>query len=198
MKKGWRRGFPFIRQGHFRAGTLHSEENQMLDRSQEAMTGLEIARMDQRLRGNWFTEFLKREVVTRNNVLNPLTEVYHVVVEKCFIPDDFNDELPLYLLQAGDIILILFGQWLYDPHILFAPDGAFQCWDSDGLFFKHFTIRWSTDSGIVFNFVVRDKSFIKSVCLPNGLRFTALRECQVISGHGETIIDDLRKANLIE
>ena len=53
-------------------------------------------------------------------------DVYQASVLQCFIPEDFNEELPLYLLDLGGMILVLFGQWMYDPHTLVARKEVFE------------------------------------------------------------------------
>ena len=124
-------------------------------------------------------------------------DVYEVAVERCFIPIDFNEEFPLYLLDLGGKLLILFGQWLFDPHTLIVPANIFESWICDQNFFSRFSLRCFSETGSAFELKVEGRSFIPAERLPIPLRFKSLRECQLLLGQGETLIHDLQNANLI-
>ena len=68
-------------------------------------------------------------------------DVIRCSVVQCFIPTDFNEEPPLYVLDLGGMLLILFGQWLYDPNVMTAPDDIFEAWSYDKTFFSNFSLR---------------------------------------------------------
>jgi len=125
-------------------------------------------------------------------------DVYQVSVKNCFIPLDFNEELPLYLLDVGDKILILFGQWLYDPHMLIVPDSIFENWDNNGSFFGKFSLSCSVMRGIVLSLTVEGSSYIPAQRLSHRLKFKKLHELQLINRSGQTLIDDLRGSGIVE
>src|SRR5439155_5884027 len=84
-----------------------------------------------------------------------LVHIYTASVEQCFLPLDFNDELPLYFLDVGGFALSLFGQWLYDPHVSKIPASVFNKWDCERAFFSSFSLRCSAKTGVVLRFEVR-------------------------------------------
>lgn len=126
-----------------------------------------------------------------------LLNVYDVSVEKCFRLPDFNEELPLYILDVGGTLLILFGQWLYDPNIVLVLEESFERWDVENSFFKSFTIRWSPQTGDVYQFNASDASFIEANRLTASLSFKYLRECMAIPGRADTLIEDMRRAGVV-
>ena len=125
-------------------------------------------------------------------------EVYRVSVEKCFIPLDFNEELPLYLLDVGGALLLLFGQWLFDPHTLVAPKQAFESWTCDQNFFANFSMRCSREHGTVFEMRVEGCSLIQAERLRFPLTFRRLSEWQMLAGHGDTLVHDLQNAHVVD
>lgn len=127
-----------------------------------------------------------------------LVDVYQASVEKCFVPASVNEEHPLFLLDVGGLIMILFGEWLYDPCTLIAPKSVFENWDGEDVFFGKFVLRCAPVDGTVLRLTVEDDSFIRAQRLPPNLRFRRLRECLVVEGSGVTLIDDLRKAGIAE
>jgi hypothetical protein len=125
-------------------------------------------------------------------------DAYEIVVEKCFILSDFNEELPLYLLDLGGLILVLFGQWMFDSYTLVTPEGIFQEWDCQRNFFRSFSLRCSPEHGIVFRLSVGGTELVEAHQLPFMVRFKQLRECQFFARHWEAFIQDLDKAGMIE
>ena len=125
-------------------------------------------------------------------------DLFEVSVEKCFILRDFNEDQPLYILDLGGTILILFGQWMFDPHTLIASKGVFDKWDCDKSFFATFSIRALLDSGTIFTLQVHGANFVKATHLTVDVRFKRLRECELFPGSSESLIDDLRRNGLIE
>jgi hypothetical protein len=164
------------------------------------MTDDEITRMrGLRRRGNWIRNIFRRHRDgEQRDPREDQLDVYHVAVERCFVPDGFSDEMPLYVLALGDVILILFGQWMYDPHVVIASNQACDKWSRADAFFKNFSLRWSAQDGVVFELKLNDESFVPCERLPSSLSFTIAKECQAICGRGETVMDDLEKAGLIE
>jgi len=157
----------------------------MIQSSQEPMTADE--RNLVRVRSNRSLENARQEFVS----------VSRVSVEHCYILPDFSDEYPLYLLALGDTVLILFGQWLYDPNSAAVPDALFEAWQPEESFFRDFSVRFCPDSGVVFRFSVDGDSLVAAERLQVGIRFTRLRGCQLVRGSGGTLIRDLEAAGLV-
>lgn len=168
----------------------------MFRHTQEPITEEEKSRQKNRAHGlfiNWL--FPKRVSLALEGP--GLVDVYGASVEKCFMPATYNEELPLYLLDLGGLIMILFGEWMFDPNTLIAPADVFEMWHSEEAFFARFTLRCSAD-GNVFRLAVEGNSFMQAQRLPANLRFKRLRECLVFDGNGATLVDDLRKAGIAE
>jgi hypothetical protein len=127
-----------------------------------------------------------------------IMNVYHATVRECFIPHDFNEEHPLYLLEVEDAILILFGQWMYDPHTPIAPEGVFESWNCNRFFFEKFTLKGFVERGTMSQLAVEGSCFVEARKLPPDIKFTKLREFQFVKGRGATLIGDLQNAGLIE
>ena len=124
--------------------------------------------------------------------------VHRVSVEQCFVQAEFNDELPLYILDVGTEILVLFGQWLYDPHTLAATETTFKAWENSASFFQKFTLRCSAETGIVLRLEVEDSGYVGAALLPPGLRFKQLRECQLVSKSHDALLVDLERAGIVD
>jgi hypothetical protein len=171
----------------------------MLRYSQYRMDNQEIARAEHRRRRYWTGTFLRRTKHEQvDDVRWSLLDVYEVSVASCFIPSDFSEEMPLYILDTAGAIMILYGQWIYDPHVMICSKAVFDSWHCERAFFVAFNIRCSEESGEVFQLSVQNSAFVETRRLSSRLQFKKLRECQVIPGVGETLVTDLEKAGLIE
>ena len=124
-------------------------------------------------------------------------DIYRLLVWRCFIPSDFNEGLPLYILDLGGAILVLFGQWLFDPHTLVSPAGAFEKWTCEQNFFSDFSIRCSMQDDLVLELRVGSCSFVAAEQLQSPVSFNRLREYQLIAGRSEALLSDLSSAGLI-
>jgi hypothetical protein len=169
----------------------------MIEHHHESLTTKEAARLD-RFENRGLLGRIFRKADTGPGGSQKFLDSYQVSAEKCFVPADFNEELPLYLLDLGGTILVLFGQWLFDPHTSVVPADVFEKWDCERNFFKNFSLRCFSEHGIVFEFRVEDPSFIRVEHLSYSFRFRHLREYQLLAGHAETLFSDLQNANVIE
>jgi hypothetical protein len=152
------------------------------------------------------------EIARRRFVLNKLfrkakahthkeekfVDVYQVSAERCFIPADLNEEVPLYFLDLGGMVLILFGPWMLDPHALIASAGICEEWNCEKMFFRTFSLRCLASEGTVFQLSVESADFLAAEPLPAALRFKRLRECELIHGQSTTLLRDLESAGIIE
>jgi hypothetical protein len=137
-------------------------------------------------------------ITKRQDLSRDFVDCYQISVEKCFIPINFNEELPLYLLDLGEEILILFGQWLFDPHTTVMSADIFESWKCEQGFFTSFSMRCSLTNGNVFEMSVREALFTKTQRLNQPLKFQYLHEMQLIRGSGKTLVADLQSAGLIQ
>lgn len=172
------------------------KEGSMLKHTQRPMTNEEAARVNKRR--SFFINRLfssSPEVLPDDQLMMDVCDVSDVT---CFIPDKFNEELPLFILNAENHLIIFYGQWLYDPNISLISSELFEKWDSCNLFFSNFSIQFSTHSGNVFKFKVNNNDLIKTTRINENLKFLRIRECQIIPGHKDTLIVDMRSSGLIE
>jgi hypothetical protein len=169
----------------------------MLTINKDLMTSQEAARMA----SSW-TARLPGRLLRRSRSAPPtepqLATVYRASVEQCFVLPDFNEELPLYVLDLGGTILVLFGQWLFDPNVTVLSDQICKSWNWRESFFSAFTIRWSETTGTVFELKVENESYVRAQYLPSNIKFTTLKECQAVRGQLRTLASDLQKAGMIE
>jgi hypothetical protein len=120
-----------------------------------------------------------------------------ISVKECFIPLDFNEELPLYFLDIGKFILVLFGQWFSDPHTLIASKEMFTGWSDQTFFTQVFSLDFNKKSGKVSKLEIKDTGFIQAQRLHYPIKLRRLSECELIQKHSEDIIQNLRNAGLI-
>lgn len=126
----------------------------------------------------------------------PVT-VFEVRVERCFTPKIFNEELPLYILDIGNgSIMLLFGQWVFDPHTLIAADDLTDNWDATTSFFKEFIIRAHMESGTVLELSPTSPAVINAEVIEQPLRFQSLKEIQILKGFSTTILQDLAQSEI--
>jgi len=157
----------------------------------------ERARVE-RTKGRRFFVKLFRKADAPTDKQQMVVDVYQASVEECFIPQDFNEELPLYLLDLGGMVLVLFGQWMFDPHTLVAPKDVFEKWNCERAFFRNFSLRCLAEGGTVFELSVSGTEFVETHRLASPVRFRRLRECEFVVGHSATLSHDLEKAGLID
>ena len=169
----------------------------MFYRSQEPISATERKRVEVLRSIPLLSRLLGGGKVSRNGA-SDLLDVCRVSVEKCFIPADFNNEHPLYLLDLGDAALVLFGQWVFDPHSLIAPEEMFERWNCETAFFADFSLRYLAPEGKILQLVVEGDSLLEAERLPTVVRFKRLNECELLVGGGSSMIERLEKGGLIE
>jgi hypothetical protein len=168
----------------------------MLHHSAEHIGGNERVRLERAMHPPLLNKVLSK-AGERCAEIQGSVDVYDVSVLRCFIPPDFSEELPLYLLDLGGMILVLFGQWVFDPHTLIAQRDIFDAWNSNKSFFSNFSMRCHRSSGTVLQLTVGGSEFVEARRMPSAVRFKHLREYQLVTGNGATLITDLEKAGLI-
>lgn len=122
----------------------------------------------------------------------PLVEICEVSVNECFVSYNFNEEFPLYIFPLDGYILIIFGQWLYDPNVTIIPEDIFEKWNCNRSFFSSFEVRFHENSGMVLALRINGDSFCPVKPLPHDIKFKTLRECQILSGNSNTLIHDMQ------
>jgi hypothetical protein len=167
----------------------------MLRHSQEPITAQETERLKRTTRSSFSKTFGQSD--TQHDKEQRSVDVYQASVLQCFIPAGFNEELPLYFLDLGGMILVLFGQWMYDPHTLVARKEVFEAWNCERAFFGNFSLRCLADSGKVLQLVVGGTDFVEAQRLPTAICFKRLNECQLVAGQAATLIHDWAKGGLI-
>ncbi|HWB60630.1 MAG TPA: hypothetical protein VG733_14140 [Chthoniobacteraceae bacterium] len=128
-----------------------------------------------------------------------LVEECTVTANRCFVPEKkIIAGFDLYLLDVDGMILLLFGEWMFDPYALIVDEESFERWDPKEAFFKNFTVRYLAENGNVLNLRVHDGSLIKAEPLPCILDSDGVCECRLFPGSATTVLDDMAKAGLIE
>ena len=163
----------------------------MFQHIQEPITAEEKSRLEKTKRGLLF--WRKSE---RYDEQERVVDVYQASVEKCFVPSDFNEELPLYVLDLGGTLLVLFGQWVFDPHTLVVSEAIFKTWKYDSAFFQSFSLRCLAARGQVFRLEVKGDAFAQAEQLPSTLKFKQLRESQFITRRSPSVVADLVNAGI--
>lgn len=120
-----------------------------------------------------------------------------IAVQKCFILMDFNEEYPLYILDVGQELLVVFGQWIFDPHTLITSTATFKAWHCDQAFFAQFALTYNQDTGQVFKLTTENASFIQAQRFSHPLRFKRLSECQFIKKQSSDLKRNLQDAGLL-
>ena len=168
----------------------------MLIQSQRSAEPDEREQIDKRAGTLWFGQdaLLGRR---RRDATVPVIEVASVEVERCFVLRDFDEENPIYLLDFSRAALILFGQWLYDPHTLLCSEAAFDTWDCGRRFFSSFEVSYVSGSGDVLSLKVTAPGHVDVEPLVQDLRFKRLRECEIVPRTQAGLVADLRTAGLI-
>jgi hypothetical protein len=169
----------------------------MIKQHREPARADEVERLSRRSRGFLRNLLGQRQDHDGRKQEEQFVEVCEISVEKCFVLLDFNEEHPLYLLDVGGMILILFGQWLFDPHTLIAPPEVFDNWVCEENFFANFSLRYANERGAVLELKVESPALVAAERLSNRIRFKSLRECQIIAGHSQSLIRDLQNAQMI-
>lgn len=145
----------------------------------------------------WFDRLFRRQRQTNDQIRSALLDVYDVAVDECFVYDSGNDFL-VYFFDVGGAILILFGQWLFDPHVVIAPSDTLENWDCEREFFAKFSMRCWADPKIVLKLSVDGDRTVPAQPLRNRLKFNRLHEWELIPGHGATLLQDLRNAGVAD
>jgi hypothetical protein len=168
----------------------------MLIQNQRPMTRDEQHRVRAIRKGYWLNRLFGRLAFSAGNP--QIANECEICVEHCFIFEDFRDDLPLYVLDFERAILILFGPQIYEPAILIASEGIINNWECDRSFFETFTLRFSEDGGFMLALKVRGQNLARVERVPYSPTFVKLRECQIIQKSTDDLIDNLKKAGVLE
>ena len=169
----------------------------MIKQRREAARADEVEILSRRRRGFLRNLFGQRPDHDGQKQEEQLVDACDISVEKCFLPLDFNEEHPVYLLDVGGMILILFGQWLFDPHTLVAPPDVFDRWVCEENFFASFSLRYAGEEGLALELKVEPPALVPAERLRHAIRFKSLRECQLIAGSSQSLVRDLANAQVI-
>lgn len=93
-----------------------------------------------------------------------VVEVLAVEVERYAIGDECDDEGPIYFFELGhNQLLVLWGQWLCDPHVVTSDTlDVDQLWERNA-WFKHFELVRSPSSGVVLSLKSIGRETVTSV-----------------------------------
>jgi len=170
----------------------------MITKKLEPLTFREAERLARR--GQWTIAglFGRGKSKPINHPENQQAVIYSVTVEKCFVVIMPRDEFTIYFLDVGGSILVLFGEWLFDPHTTVVSEGVFSKWECQKEFYSRFSLRGFAETRTVFELVVEGEDFIPAQVLKQDVRFKRLREFELIPGSGETLMQSLRAAGIAE
>ncbi len=162
----------------------------MLKMWQEPFTADELnrlAEMERRIRPPrfWGGSELRPIAASQSNQAT----IFECQVIRGYTLSEFNEELPLYLLDVGEFVLRLFGQWLYDPHVLVADDTIFSEWAPEQMFFQHFQLRCAATTATVLELKVLNRKFIQCQKLTKHVQFKEMSDYLLINKTDECIAE---------
>jgi YD repeat-containing protein len=107
-----------------------------------------------------------------------------------------DEELPLFMLDIGGAVTVLFGQWLDDPDIVDASESLHRAIGPRVGFFETFELRFASCSGIALGLKATGNGLVKAETVAFTPRFKRLRECEVIPGRSGSLAQDLVAAGI--
>jgi len=158
----------------------------MLHHARRPMTKEEVIRLE--------------DFVGRRRAWNMEYEVeeYTVSVDSCVVPINQNPDHPVYFLDVGGKIMILFGQWLSHPAIATVWDEPGFDWNIEECFLEDFKLSVHAESAMVLELASATSNFVPLQPSKAPVRFTRLREFEMIDGGAQTLIEDLRRAGIAQ
>jgi len=124
-----------------------------------------------------------------------VVEVLTVEVMRYAIGDECNDEGPIYFFEVGqNDLLVLWGQWLCDPHVVtsYLLD-LDELWEQNA-WFKHFELVRSPSSGIVLSLKSIGRETVSSVGTVCAGQRLPPQPSAVIPGNLEMLLGDASRA----
>jgi len=118
-------------------------------------------------------------------------------VRQAWIPAEASEEIPIYVLDTGERVLCLAGQWLYDPHTTVCSEELSDRWKMEQEFFRSIELRAILAEGIVLRLRPLEAEFLPVQKLAP-VKWKQLRECELASASADGVLDALRGAQLIE
>jgi hypothetical protein len=87
-------------------------------------------------------------------------------VEQAFKTKTFSEVMPQYVIQIGQNVLVLSGQWIYDSTLNQTDESWFEKWDVNSLFPASIFVRIARNSGMALAFRATDERTIPLSVLP--------------------------------
>ena len=156
-------------------------------------------------RPRWLSRLLGRvlktgEIAERKNQLerdyeHGAIEIVRVEASRFAIGEELNGEVPILFFEVGENeLLVLWGQWLYDPHVVTSHLlDLDELWERNA-WFKYFELVRSPTSGIALSLKSIGRETVSSVgtvcagqCLPP-------QPSAVIPGNLDMLLGDASRA----
>jgi len=165
----------------------------------QTITESERALLERRGRLGW----LQRLVQPRANadvirdVEARIADQLEGAVGQAFKTKAFSEVTPQYVIQIGQSVLVLSGQWIYDSTLNQTEESRFEKWDVGSQFPAAIFVRIARNSGMALAFRATDERTIPLGVLPasGSLRFAD--EARVYPLEQDDVVKTLRRAGLI-
>ncbi len=118
-------------------------------------------------------------------------EVLTVEVGRFAVGEECNDEGPILFFELEqNQILVLWGQWLYDPHVVTSELLDIDAlWESNG-WFKHFELVRSPSSGLVLSLKSIASEMVSSVGMVRAGQCLPPRPSEVFQGSLDALLNE--------
>ena len=126
---------------------------------------------------------------------NTTVEKLRVEVSRYAVGEEFNDEGPILFFEVGENeLLLLWGQWLYDPHVVTSHLlDLDEIWERNA-WFKHFEVVRSPSSGIVLSLKSIGRETVNSAGIVSAGQRLPPQPSAVIPGNLEMLLGDASRA----
>jgi len=118
-------------------------------------------------------------------------------VRQAWIPTEATEEIPMYVLDTGERVLCLTGEWLYDPNTTVCSEELHDRWDMDAEFFRAIELRAILAEGVVLRMRPLEAEFLPVEKLPP-VKWKQLRDCELAGSSLNGVLAGLSEARLIE
>lgn len=124
---------------------------------------------------------------------NAEVEEVRVEVNRYAVGEEINDEGPIFFFEIGkNELLVLWGQWLYDPHVVISHLlDLDELWERNA-WFKHFEIVRSPASGIVLSLKSIGRETVSSIGTVWAGQRLPPKSSEIIPGNLEMLLGDAR------
>ena len=165
----------------------------------DRITRSERSLLEMRSRLTWLERLFSRREnadVLRDIDIGTVQQI-EGTVEQAFKTKAFNEVYPQFGLRIGQDVLVLSGQWLYQPSINQTPESCFKKWEVNTRFPLSVMVRIAPISGIALTFRALDERTIPLSILPVSVPLRLADEARVYSLEQGDVMTTLLETGLI-